>query len=307
MTRFEASLRVVAPWVLTHGVRILVIIAGATLVVRAANLAIERLQHRLSHNHQQGDFEWQRRASTLGGILTSLVTVIVLFVRVMMLLREPRSTSCRSSPDAGIAGLAIGFGAQNLVRDVIFWIFRDSRGPGLHRRPRPHQRHERRGRSRLTFARSSCATSRGPCKGVPRTARLPRSPTSASSSPLRLSISASPTGTENSIASSGRAAGSRRGHGARCAVGTARPRDAGYRRCRIARGRLCHMSASNSRRSPSTRQGGQRAAAPSGWRRSWPAASSRDGGVVVVGRWSFGLIFPTASVESAGRAPSRRQ
>jgi small-conductance mechanosensitive channel len=123
VTRFDASLHAVAPWVLTHGVRILVIIAGATLVVRAANLAIERLQHRLSHNHQQGDFEWQRRASTLSGILTSLVTVIVFFVAVMMLLRELSIDVLPILTGAGIAGLAIGFGAQNLVRDVISGFF----------------------------------------------------------------------------------------------------------------------------------------------------------------------------------------
>ena len=53
----------------------MVIVVGATIVIRAANLAIEHLQHRLGYRRAQSDLEWQRRASTLGGILTSLVTV----------------------------------------------------------------------------------------------------------------------------------------------------------------------------------------------------------------------------------------
>jgi len=93
------------------------------VVVRAANLAIEHLQFKLGRHHVQSDLEWQRRASTLGGILTSLVTVIVGFVSILMLLRELSIDVLPILTGAGIAGLAIGFGAQNLVRDVISGFF----------------------------------------------------------------------------------------------------------------------------------------------------------------------------------------
>ena len=88
-----------------------------------ANLAIEHLQQRLLRRRTQSDLEWQRRASTLGGILTSLVTVTVWFVAVLMLLRELAIDVLPILTGAGIAGLAIGFGAQNLVRDVISGFF----------------------------------------------------------------------------------------------------------------------------------------------------------------------------------------
>ncbi len=110
-------------WLLTHGVNLVIIFAGAAIVIRAANLAIEHLQQRLSHRQTQADLEWQRRASTLGGILTSLVTVTVWFVAVLMLLRELSIDVLPILTGAGIAGLAIGFGAQNLVRDVISGFF----------------------------------------------------------------------------------------------------------------------------------------------------------------------------------------
>ena len=73
--------------------------------------------------HATTDLEWQRRASTLGGILTSLITATVWFVALLMLLRELTIDVMPILTGAGIAGLAVGFGAQNLVRDVISGFF----------------------------------------------------------------------------------------------------------------------------------------------------------------------------------------
>jgi small-conductance mechanosensitive channel len=115
--------RAVVHWGLTHGVNLVIIIVGAAIVIRAANLGIERLQQQLSQRATKTDFEWQRRASTLGGILTNLVTVTVWFVAILMVLRELTIDVLPILTGAGIAGLAIGFGAQNLVRDVISGFF----------------------------------------------------------------------------------------------------------------------------------------------------------------------------------------
>jgi moderate conductance mechanosensitive channel len=115
--------RTVTRWALVHGINVVVIITGAFIVVRAANLAIVHLQHKLGRRHARNDLEWQRRAATLGGILASLVTVSVAFVATLMLLRELTIDVVPILTGAGIAGLAIGFGAQNLVRDVISGFF----------------------------------------------------------------------------------------------------------------------------------------------------------------------------------------
>lgn len=115
--------KAVGHWVMTHGVNFVIIVVGAAIVIRAANLAIEQLQHRLARRHTGTDLEWQRRASTLGGILTNLVTVSVWFVAILMVLRELSFDVLPLLTGAGIAGLAIGFGAQNLVRDVISGFF----------------------------------------------------------------------------------------------------------------------------------------------------------------------------------------
>lgn len=115
--------RQILHWGLTHGINVLVILTGAFIVVRTANLAIEHLQFKLSRRHATTDLEWQRRATTLGGILTSLVTAAVGFIAILMMLRELSIDVMPILTGAGIAGLAIGFGAQNLVRDIISGFF----------------------------------------------------------------------------------------------------------------------------------------------------------------------------------------
>jgi small-conductance mechanosensitive channel len=115
--------RLLGHWALTHGVNLVIIFVGAFIVVRAANLAIDHFQFKLARRHAAGDLEWQRRATTLGGILTSMVTATVGFVAILMLLRELSIDILPILTGAGIAGLAIGFGAQNLVRDVISGFF----------------------------------------------------------------------------------------------------------------------------------------------------------------------------------------
>jgi len=115
--------RAVLRWLTTHGVNVIVIVAGAYVAIRAANLGIEHLQFKLGRYHHQSDLEWQRRASTLSGVLTRLVTAVVGFVATLMLLRELTIDVLPLLTGAGIAGLAIGFGAQNLVRDVISGFF----------------------------------------------------------------------------------------------------------------------------------------------------------------------------------------
>ena len=115
--------RLFVHWVLTHGVNLIIIAVGAFIVMRAANLAIEHLQFKLARRHGDADLEWQRRAATLSGIMTSVVTVSVAFIAMLMLLRELSVDVVPILTGAGIAGLAIGFGAQNLVRDVISGFF----------------------------------------------------------------------------------------------------------------------------------------------------------------------------------------
>jgi moderate conductance mechanosensitive channel len=117
------DLRAAARWTFTHGLNVVIILIGAIIVTRVANLAIDHLQFKLARSKATTDLEWQRRATTLRRILTSLVTAVVAFMAILMLLRELTIDVVPILTGAGIAGLAVGFGAQNLVRDVISGFF----------------------------------------------------------------------------------------------------------------------------------------------------------------------------------------
>ena len=126
--------RQVLGWTLSHGLRALIVLVLAYVALRASSLAIERFKVRLSGDPAVAATpERLRRAATLGSIVSSLVTATIVFLAGLMVLRELSIDVVPLLTGAGIAGLAIGFGAQNLVRDVIsgfFMILEDQVGLG---------------------------------------------------------------------------------------------------------------------------------------------------------------------------------
>ncbi len=126
--------RQVLAWTFSHGLRALIVVVLAYVALRASSLAIERFKTRLAGDPSvAGRPERVRRAATLGSIVSSLVTATIIFLATLMVLRELSIDVVPLLTGAGIAGLAIGFGAQNLVRDVIsgfFMILEDQVGVG---------------------------------------------------------------------------------------------------------------------------------------------------------------------------------
>jgi moderate conductance mechanosensitive channel len=126
--------RQVVSWILSHGIRALIIVAGAYITLRGAHLGIERVQARAAAAAVGPHaLERRRRTATLASIVESIVTALVIFLGGLMVLRELSIDVIPLLTGAGIAGLAIGFGAQNLVRDVIsgfFMILEDQVGVG---------------------------------------------------------------------------------------------------------------------------------------------------------------------------------
>src|SRR5205814_4315943 len=119
----EAGKTAPAKWSLVPAFKVILIAIGATIVIRVLHMAIRQLQLKISSRHATTDLEWERRAMTIGGLLSSLVTAAIGFVAMVTLLRELGIDIMPILATAGIVGLAIGFGAQNLVRDVISGSF----------------------------------------------------------------------------------------------------------------------------------------------------------------------------------------
>ncbi len=104
--------------------RIAAILIGAYILFRVIGIMSGRLT-RIAHKSGEGlnRREREKRAQTLAGIIRAASTIVIFLVAALMILRELGYNITPLLTGAGIAGLAFGFGAQNLVRDVITGFF----------------------------------------------------------------------------------------------------------------------------------------------------------------------------------------
>jgi small-conductance mechanosensitive channel len=105
----------------TSGLRILVILVVAWLAIAAAQRAIRGLRVRIAN--RLGDREAVQRAETLGRVFRYLAAVVVSLVAGMLVLSELGVSVAPILGAAGVAGLAVGFGAQSLVKDYFTGFF----------------------------------------------------------------------------------------------------------------------------------------------------------------------------------------
>jgi small conductance mechanosensitive channel len=110
-------------WLLDAGLRIIVIAVGAYLMMRIGSAAARRFEREMSQGTGLDVIERTKRAQTLGRILQKSLSIVVFGMAGLMILRELDVDITPVLTGAGIAGLAVGFGAQTLVRDVISGFF----------------------------------------------------------------------------------------------------------------------------------------------------------------------------------------
>lgn len=107
-------------------VRIAVILVVAWVAIGVLQRAIRLFRERIAA--RLGDREAVKRAETLGLVFRYTVAVVVTLVAGMMVLSELGISLAPILGAAGVAGIAIGFGAQSLVKDVFsgfFLLFED--------------------------------------------------------------------------------------------------------------------------------------------------------------------------------------
>ena len=119
------SVEEVMAWLMGPGLRLLVIGTSAYLIARGLHFLIDSLQIFLvSRDSNPTDLlERKKRIATLGQLLRVVATLLVVGVATLMALSLFNVDIRPILTGAGIAGLAVGFGAQNLVRDVIAGFF----------------------------------------------------------------------------------------------------------------------------------------------------------------------------------------
>ncbi|PEN06607.1 mechanosensitive ion channel protein MscS [Longimonas halophila] len=101
--------------------RILVILVLAFLAIKAVDRLIDRWKRQVEDLPPLNPK--RQRTYTLSSLISSTARYIVWPLAVIMVLSELNMDIGALLATAGIAGLAVGFGAQTLVRDVISGIF----------------------------------------------------------------------------------------------------------------------------------------------------------------------------------------
>ena len=122
-SRFARDPEQIARWLLESGLWIAVIAVAAYIVVRMGTAGAQRFEREMSHGSGLDIIERTKRAQTLSRLIRKSLTIVVSVIAALMVLRVLNIDITPVLTGAGIAGLAIGFGAQTLVRDVISGFF----------------------------------------------------------------------------------------------------------------------------------------------------------------------------------------
>jgi small-conductance mechanosensitive channel len=115
----------IAQWFVDHGVRIAIIVVVGIILWYVLKRAVPLMMQRFISKPQRGESRegLKRRADTLQGVFIGLGRVIIIILVVFMVLSELNVSIGPVLAGFGIAGVAVGFGAQYLIRDLIAGVF----------------------------------------------------------------------------------------------------------------------------------------------------------------------------------------
>lgn len=112
-----------ADWFTGSGLRIALIGLLSWLVTHVVAMVVARLESEVGTGMTVDVIERAKRARTLGTLIQTTVYTMVYTIALLMILRELHVDITPILTGAGIVGLAVGFGAQSLVKDIISGFF----------------------------------------------------------------------------------------------------------------------------------------------------------------------------------------
>ena len=113
-------------WFMAHGLLILLIAAIGYLLYRLMKTALPGIVESSMSSRGKGRKareDLARRVQTLCGMLSTIVGIIIVIVASFMILGELGVDVTPLLATAGVAGIAIGLGAQSLIKDMIAGLF----------------------------------------------------------------------------------------------------------------------------------------------------------------------------------------
>ena len=112
--------------------KILLILVLSWIVIRVCRMVLDRFFKKQAETVSRFTMD-ERKANTLNAVIQNLIKYIVYFAAVLMILAELGVNTASLIAAAGVGGVAVGFGAQSLVKDIIsgfFILFEDQYAVG---------------------------------------------------------------------------------------------------------------------------------------------------------------------------------
>jgi small-conductance mechanosensitive channel len=121
--RAGLKLGTLTSWTLNNGLRVVLIVVLAYLVMRLVTFATTRFERQMSGSDGPLAFEQAQRSRTLGAMIRNVASAVIIATAGVMVLDQLGINTTPLLASAGIVGLAVGFGAQTLVKDIIGGFF----------------------------------------------------------------------------------------------------------------------------------------------------------------------------------------
>jgi len=124
MEKFDFNLlEALQQWSIVHVPKLIIILFGMWLTIKVARFIGKRIKAHVEDDDPTRQSEREKRAETLVTISNTIVKIVVIAFGILMIVRELGIDIGPLLAGAGILGLAIGFGSQALVKDVVTGFF----------------------------------------------------------------------------------------------------------------------------------------------------------------------------------------
>lgn len=111
-------------WLQTHGVNILIIIVGAWVLRRLVVALILGIFKRAVRSHPfASETDRKKRVDTLNSLIGAISKIVVWLIAIIMIIDELGINTAPLLASAGVAGIALGIGAQSLIKDFTNGLF----------------------------------------------------------------------------------------------------------------------------------------------------------------------------------------
>jgi moderate conductance mechanosensitive channel len=115
--------RTFSAWFADNGWQVIAIVVIAVAVHLAARLVVRRFQRKLEGSSSLTQELNLQRATTLTHALSTAFVLVIWVVSLMLILGQVGVNLAPLLASAGIAGVALGFGAQSIVKDTLSGFF----------------------------------------------------------------------------------------------------------------------------------------------------------------------------------------